>query len=259
MVISMSNGKRHIMESLNINMRYDGRKLEEYRPVSVEYNVVNSAEGSARVKIGGTEVIAGIKMSMDKPFSDTPDEGTLMVGVELLPMSNPEFELGPPGIQAVELARVVDRGIREAKAIDVKKMVVVAGEKVWGVSVDIVSINDEGNLFDACALAAIAALKVTRFPSYDGKKVDYDNYTDQKLHVVKTPVSATVVKIGDKLLVDPTTEEELMIDARLTVATDEKGEICAMQKGGATPLTLAEVDRMMQLAVAKCNELRKHL
>ena len=134
----MSNGKRHIMESLNINMRYDGRKLEEYRPVSVEYNVVNSAEGSARVKIGGTEVIAGIKMSMEKPFSDTPDEGTLMVGVELLPMSNPEFELGPPGIQAVELARVVDRGIREAKAIDVKKMVVVAGEKVWGVSVDMV-------------------------------------------------------------------------------------------------------------------------
>src|SRR3989344_3006 len=102
--------RSHIINLLNADTRLDGRKLTEYRkPIEVEHNVVKTAEGSARVKIGETEVMVGIKLEVGEPYPDTPDEGTIIVGAELLPLSNPEFELGPPGIQAIELARVVDR------------------------------------------------------------------------------------------------------------------------------------------------------
>ena len=112
--------KKHIIESLKKGVRHDRRKLDEFRKVEVEYGISKSAEGSARVKVGNTEVLAGVKLGIDKPYPDTPDEGCLMVGAELLPLSSPEFEAGPPGIESIEIARVVDRGIRESGTIDMK-------------------------------------------------------------------------------------------------------------------------------------------
>src|SRR3989338_3656326 len=236
--------REHIIKLLNTGIRLDGRKLTEYRkPIEVEQGVVKTAEGSARVKIGETDVMVGVKLEVGTPYPDTPDEGTIIVGAELLPLSNPEFELGPPGIQAVELARVVDRGIRESKAIDFKKLCIEEGNKVWLVVIDICTINDDGNLLDASSLAALAALKTVKFPKYDEKaeKVNYKEKTSKKLEVEKEPIAITVTKIGGKLIVDPTTEEEKVLDARLTVITEKDGTLCALQKGGDAPLTSDEV------------------
>ena len=174
--------RSHIISLLNADTRLDGRKLAEYRkPIEVEYTVVKTAEGSARVKIGDTEVIVGIKMEVGEPYPDTPNEGSIMVGAELLPLSNPDFELGPPGIQAIELARVVYRGIRESKAVDFKKLCIEPGKKMWMIIIDICALNDAGNLLDASSLAALAALKDTKYPSFDGEKVDYKAKTRKKL------------------------------------------------------------------------------
>lgn len=252
--------RSHIISLLNADTRLDGRKLSEYRgPIEIEYGVVKTAEGSARVKIGGTEIIVGVKMEVGEPYPDTPNEGTIIVGAELLPMSNPDFELGPPGIQAIELARVVDRGIRESKAIDFKKLCIEKGEKIWMVVIDICPINDEGNLFDASSLAALAALKDTKYPEFDGEKVDYKTKTDKNLQLEKIPIAVTVIKIGGKFIVDPDTEEEKAVDARLTVSSIEDGTLCALQKGGDFPLTVEDIDKMLDIGIEKGNELRKCL
>src|SRR3989338_9244066 len=164
--------RKHIIGLLKAGTRLDGRKLNDYRkPIQIDYGVVMTANGSARVKIGDTEVIAGIKLEVGTPYPDNPDEGTIIVGAELLPLSSPDFELGPPGIQAVELARVVDRGIRESKCLDFKKLCIEEGEKAWMIIVDICTINDAGNLLDASSLAAIAALRNTTFPEYKDDKI----------------------------------------------------------------------------------------
>lgn len=250
----------YVHKLLNNNDRIDGRKLEEYRkPITIETGVSKTAEGSALVTIGDTKVMAGVTMELSTPYSDSPNEGTLMINVELLSMSSPVFEPGPPSIQAIELARVIDRGIRESHSIDVKKLCVTPGEKVWTVIVDICSINDAGNLFDAGALAAIAAIKDVRMPAIKDNAVDYKTKTDEKIPLEHTPLSCTVLKIGDKLIVDPLTEEEDSADARLTVATNEKNQLCALQKGGEMPFTVDEVDKIVKLAVAKTKELRKYL
>ncbi len=252
--------KNHIISLLSTSTRLDGRKLTEYRsPIEVEYGVIKTAEGSARVKIGETEVIVGIKMEVGEPYPDTPDEGTIIVGAELLPLSNPEFELGPPGIQAIELARVVDRGIRESKAVNFKKLCVEEGKKVWILLIDVCSLNDAGNLFDASSLAALAALKNTRFPGFDGEKVNYKDKTEKKLPLEKMPAAITVIKIGGKFIVDPDIDEEKVIDSRLTVSSIEDGTLCALQKGGDCPLTAEDISTMLTIGIEKGKELRNLL
>lgn len=253
--------KKHVVELLKKDKRMDGRKALEYRqPITVKYGIADTAEGSAEVQIGDTIVQAGIKLSIGEPYPDTPDEGCLMVGEELLPMSNPEFELGPPGIQAIELGRVADRGIRESKAIDTKKLCITAGEKVWIISIDICPINDSGNLFDASTLATIAALKDTKLPKVneDGS-VEYMELTDEKLPLQKIPIAVTVRKIGEKFIVDPVPEEEIATDARLTVTTDETGTIVSLQKGDDEALSIDEITQMIDIASDKSKELRKAL
>ena len=250
----------HIISLLEKDMREDGRKLLDYRkPIAIEYGVSSkSAEGSARVKIGETEVVAGVKLEVGEPFPDTPNEGVLIVGVELLPLSNPEFESGPPGINAIELSRIIDRGIRESSAIDLSKLCIKEGEKVWCVFLDIYPINDSGNLFDTCALAALAALKDAKFPEYDTKKgkINYEKRTNKSLPLLKLPVMITVLKIKNKFLVDPDTNEWNSIDARLSVTTTEDGKICAMQKGCDSQLTIEDIDKMIDISIEKAKFLR---
>ena len=252
--------RSHIISLLEAGTRLDGRKPIDYRkPIEIEHGIVKTAEGSARVKIGETDVMVGVKLEVGEPYPDTPNEGTIIVGAELLPMSNPEFEPGPPGIQAIELARVVDRGIRESKALDFKKLCIEPGKKIWMVVIDICPINDAGNLFDASSLAALAALKNTAYPSFDGEKVDYKIKTTKKLELEKVPIAVTVARIGSKLIIDPDTEEEKVIDSRLTVSSIEDGTLCALQKGGDFPLTQEEVNKMLDLGIEKGKELRKYL
>ena len=249
--------RKHVAMLLESGKRLDGRSPLEYRkPVHIEYGFTKTAEGSAKVIVGETEVMVGIKMEVGEPYPDTPGEGTIIVGAELLPLSNPNFESGPPGIQAIELARVVDRGIRESKCMDFKKFCITEGEKVWLMLIDIVTLNDAGNLFDASALAAYAALQNAVFPKFDGEKIDYKEKTGKKLHLNNIPLSVTICKIGNNFLVDPTTEEEKVIDARLTVATIEDGTICALQKVGDYPLTQEDIEKMVDIGVEKTKELR---
>lgn len=254
--------KENIIQLAKSGKRQDGRSLVDYRePIEIETDISWTAEGSARVKIGRTEVMAGVKMSLEKPYNDTPDQGGITVNAELLPLSSDEYESGPPAIKAVELARVTDRGIREAKAIDMRKLCIVPGEKAWFVTVDIITINDDGNLFDVSGLAVLAALKSARFPVVDEETgtIDYKHKTDKAIPLDKEPLPVTVYKVGGQLLVDPSREEEEVYDARLTIASDHHGTISAMQKGGSMPLSLDDVSKMTQLAIEKANFLRNRL
>jgi len=242
-------------------MREDGRGVFDYRPIEIEVNPIPRANGSARVKIGATEVLVGVKMDVAKPFPDTPDEGVLMVNAELSPLANPEFESGPPGPAAVELARVVDRGIRESHAIDVEKLCIVPKEKVWMIFVDIYPMNDDGNLLDAAALAAMIALKKAVIPKYDEKEgqVLHKELTKEKLPMKALPMLTTFGKINGSIFVDPTRREEKALDSRLSIATLEDGTVSAMQKGGFGTFTQKEIAELLELSAEKGKELRKFL
>ncbi len=255
--------KEHIHSLLEKGVRQDGRKLLDYRKdVSVEYGISpKSAEGSARVKIGETEVVAGVKLGVGEPYPDQQDSGSIMVGAELSPIAGDRFETGPPSIESIEISRVVDRGIRESGAFDFKKLCVKKGELVWQVFVDLYPINDAGNLRDACSLAALAALKDAKFPELDKATgtVDYKKKTKTGMPLTDDPIEVTVVKINEDFLVDPTVEEEEYLDSRLTVAFLKDGTICAMQKGGQGALSTEDINKMVDIASDNVKILRKAL
>ncbi|MEM3567707.1 MAG: exosome complex protein Rrp42 [Thermoplasmata archaeon] len=174
--------------------RIDGRKHDEYREIEIKKNVIASAEGSAQVSIGNTSVLVGVKVELGEPFPDTPNVGVLTTNAELIPLASPTFEPGPPNEEGIELARVVDRGLREGQVIDLEKLCVTPGEKVWIIFVDIHVLDYDGNLFDTAYLASLAALTCTRIPaSAHGLGEDFP------LPIKGLPIECTVVKIKNAL------------------------------------------------------------
>ena len=232
--------------------RIDARTLNQFREVSVEVGPIKSAQGSALVKVGKTQVMAGIKVEHAEPFADKPDSGMLIVNAELLPLASPTFEPGRPDENAIELARVVDRGIRESNAIDLDKLVIKSGEDVWAVFIDIYVLDHDGNLIDASALAAIAAL-------LNAKPPEDEAWTLPEFPIQKKPVAVTVAKINNKLIIDPCLDEEGVMDARISIATIEDGSICAMQKGGIGCFSREELEQAYELARTEGAELRAKL
>jgi len=234
--------KDRIIQYLGEGKRFDGRKANDYREVIIERGVAKNADGSARVKIGNTEVLVGVKMTVGEPYPDSADEGNLMVSAELRPISSPRFENGPPKFNSIEIGRVTDRVLRESHFIDLKKLCIKEGEKVWTLFVDIYAINDDGNLFDAAGIGAVAALKDVKIPKYDEaeNKILWGEYTGEKLSLTKEiPLSLTMYKIGKHFIVDPTREEEDAIDARITIGGHDS-TINSMQKGESGSLTMEE-------------------
>jgi exosome complex component RRP42 len=254
--------KERLKEFLSEDKRFDGRKLLDFRDIVIETGISKNAEGSAKVKIGDTEVVAGVKIDVTEPYPDHEDEGTLITTVELLPLSSPEFESGPPRIEAIEIARIVDRGVRESGFIDFKKLCIKEGEKVYGIFLDIYSLNSNGNLIDAACLAAVAALRTAKMPKYDAKleKVKYGELTSKDVPLEKNmPLTITFHKIGEKILVDPISEEEKASEARLSIALSEDKEVLinAVQKGEAGVFSEEEAGKIIDLAAEKFKEYKK--
>ena len=251
--------KKRITELLTNGKRSDGRGLTEYRKIQLESGVIERAEGSARIRLGKTEVMVGIKIGTGAPFPDVPDKGVLTVNAELVPLASPSFEPGPPGEDAVELARVVDRGIRESKTMDLEKLCVDAGKLVFVVFIDLYVLNHDGNLIDASTIAALAALINTKMFKYtveEGEIVKKPGYTP--LPIVNYPISVTFAKIGAKLVLDTGLDEEQVMDARLTITMDKNGDIVAIQKGGGSGyFTKEEISDATKIALEKTAELRK--
>ena len=234
--------------------RVDGRKFDEFRKISIETNVVNKAEGSARVKIGNTQVLAGIKMDVGEPYPDSPESGVLTTAAELIPLASPDFESGPPQEDAIELARVVDRGVRESEVIELSKLCIEPGEKVWIVFLDIHILDYDGNLFDAASLASLGALSTAIVPASR-----FELGEDYPLPIKEPPISCTSVKFDNYVVIDPSLDEEEIADVRLTVATDNNGDIRAMQKGLNGSFTKEEIQKVIKASLDNGREIRNQL
>ncbi len=265
----MSNGevmagimRDHILALLKEGKRIDDRGLEEYRDLEVRTGVIQKAEGSAWVKLGNTQVLVGVKVDMGEPFPDLPDRGVITTNVELVPLASPGFEPGPPDENAIELARVVDRGIRESQAVELEKLVIVPGKLVRVVFVDVHVLDHDGNLLDASGIGAIAALLSTKIP-----KIEYNEETDEvqvldeyePLPVKRVPVPVTFAKMGATLLVDPNLDEERVMDGRITVTTDENGMISSVQKGEGGSFKLEEVMYAIDVAIKTSAGIREKI
>jgi exosome complex component RRP42 len=252
--------KQQMWEAISKGKRLDGRNLDDIRPLEIELDIIKKANGSAKVKLGNSEVIAGVKIETGEPFEGLENKGALIVSAEVLPTASPYIEPGPPDEETVELARVVDRGIRESEMIDLDKLVLVPGKIVYTIFVDCSVINADGNLFDATSYAVVLALassKVPIFEMQDGKVVHTGNNQDPPITTI--PISITAIRIGEAVILDPTSEEEACMNARITITTNSNGDYTAIQKGSTGAFTVEQIKKAAETARIKGEEVRGKL
>jgi exosome complex component RRP42 len=249
--------KQQMWESISKGKRLDGRDLDQIRPIEIEVGLIKKANGSARVKLGNTEVVAGVKVETGEPFEGLENKGALILSAEVLPTASPYVEPGPPDEETVELARVVDRGIRESEMLDLTKLVLISGEIVYVIFVDCSVINADGNLFDATSYAVVSALLDSKLPVFEirDRKV-FDTGEKQDPPITTLPVSITAVRIGDSIVLDPTAEEEACMDSRITITTNSDHNLAAIQKGSTGAFTVDQLKRAAATARIKGEEIR---
>jgi exosome complex component RRP42 len=251
--------REQILEQYSQGRRADGRGLGDYRELRIQVGTMIKANGSATVDLGDTRVVAGVKVAVGTPFPDTPDEGLLIVGAEVLPIASAYVEPGPPDEDSIELARVVDRGVRESHMVDMHQMVIEEGKKVYSVFVDVTVVNVDGNLLDATSYAVVSALASAKYKKMtlkEDKVVELEEMSSLPIQTI--PVSITTSKAGDFLLMDPTTEEEAVQEARLTFAI-ANGQACAAQKGGQGSFSPEQVLKALDTALLKSKEIEARI
>ena len=244
--------RAHLSELAGKNARIDGRSQWEGRNLEIEHSVLPRAEGSARVRMGDTIVLAGVKFQIMQPYPDRPNQGGLMCSADVRPIAGRNWEAGPPSPEAIELGRVVDRGIRESGCIDVDSLCIIPGEKAWQVVLDLFAVSDDGNLFDAFALAGIAALRNAIVPAER-----FEVGEDYPLSVSKTPIMCSYHKVGGRFVYDACSREELGGDERIHITLGDDDNVHSLQKGLKGIFSPEEFAEIMTNAQERTKELRK--
>jgi len=249
-----------ILNVLSKGFHIDKRPLYSYRNIEIVKNVAPNADSSVLVKLGHTQVLAGIKLEIGQPFPDNPDEGVLIVNAEYVPAASPSFEPGPPDENAIELARVIDRSLREPRVVALDKLAIIPGKKVWVIWLDIYILDHDGNLTDASMIGAMLALAQLKLPRVDVDPNTGEVKIDKSQRETPLPLNryvatVTVYKIEDILLIDPTAEEEALATASITMAITEEGNIGGIQKRGLGYFEEKEFDRIVEISLSKGKEL----
>ncbi|KAF3337710.1 protein RRP45A-like protein [Carex littledalei] len=256
------NEKQFIEEALRSEIRVDGRRLYDYRRLTIKFG---REDGSSEVQLGETHVMGYVTGQLVQPYRDRSNEGTLAIFTEFSPMADPSFEPGRPGESAIELGRVVDRGLRESRAVDMESLCVVAGKSVWAIRVDLHIIDNGGNLIDAANIAALAALSTFRRPECsvgggDSQEIivhDPEERDPIALTIHHFPIAVTFAFFseGNTLVIDPTYKEEAVMGGRMTVTMNSNGDVCAIQKAGGDGILSSDVVRCLRIASLKAAEM----
>lgn len=96
------------------------------------------------------------------PRTDIPDHGYIVPNVELSPLCSSKFRPGPPSEQAQVLSKSIDIILSHSRALDLKDLCICKNKLIWVLYCDILCLNYNGSIVDACIGAVIAALKTCK-------------------------------------------------------------------------------------------------
>lgn len=256
------NEKKFIQTGLLSDLRVDGRSPFDYRRLAIKFG---REDGSSQVQLGQTHVVGFVTSQLVQPYRDRPNEGTLSIYTEFSPMADPSFEAGRPTESAVELGRVIDRGLRESRAVDMESLCVIAGKLVWAIRVDLHIIDNGGNLVDAANIAALAALLTFKRPECtlsgkDGQEVivhppEVREPLPLIIHHLPIAVSFGFFSNENIVAIDPTHNEEAVMEGRLTATLNTNGDVCAIQKAGGDGVTHSIIMQCLRIASVKAADI----
>lgn len=258
----------------------------DMRPVELQLGVIAQAAGSARLHLGATDVIVGVKVEVGPPAPSAPDQGRLQVSVEFSPCASPEYQ-GKSGETSGEtIAAAIEASLRPsggskgtkpgpgpgsakgagaasststssvASGLDLRQLCILAGKTVWWLSVDALVLNDDGNVLTAISAATLAALRDTRVPKVevvtDGgeEEIELDDSPGAawRLDVGAVPLVLSVSQVGSRCVVDLTAAEERCCSSAAHVAVNAKGKVCGVSTEGRGGAEAATLLMMLETA-----------
>jgi hypothetical protein len=164
-----------------------------------------------------------------------------VVEVHLGPLCSPKFRIGRATESSVTLSQGLTNALVNSGALALDDLSIVAAESAWVIYADIVCLNHDGNLHDACLLALVQSLHNMRIPETEGAEeeslntarngtrasdpeesgaaptevfISDTNFRRLKLRHLLT--STTFAVLDQQLLADPTAAEEELAAAHLT-------------------------------------------
>ncbi|OAY68361.1 Exosome complex component RRP43 [Ananas comosus] len=257
--------ERHLRESV----RLDARPLASPRDTSVALGLVGSADGSALVKFGDTTMVAAIKLEVMTPPAESSDEGSVAVDFYMPPICSPTVRPGRSAEVAPVISKQLSDVIMSSGMINLKDLCLINGKASWIAYLDIYCLNADGSLFDAALVSAVAAFthciddgRVVTVPGeLEGKtKLPLVNKDKRKLMLNNVPFSLTCGLHKEHILVDPTAEEESIIETFVTVVLDTLGRVVSVYKPGGSVLAYTSIlKECITLAKRRAQQLRNIL
>ena len=185
-------------------------------------------------------------------------------------MASPFFQANQKTPQSNEIARIIERCIKDTKCVDYETLCIIQKERVWALNVDIRVLNYDGNIIDAATLSAVASLLYFRRPdvSVTEDKVHIHSELEKNfipLRLSCIPITTTFAlfnhpqdvtfhrKSTSNLpsVMDPGLLEDLTCDGMLTIAATPEQEILCINATGSEGYTADFVLDQCQLAVKR--------
>eukprot|EP01132_Coremiostelium_polycephalum_P002139 gene2139-2637_t len=217
--------------------------------------------GSVEVQLGRTRVYTAITSEIVEPKPERPNEGFYLFNTDISPMSNVTIDPNRPNPLEGEISRIIEKGLKESKAIDTESLCIVSGYKVWSIKINIHVLDDCGNLLDCSSISVITALLHFRKPDITviGNEATIHSLEDREpvpLSIHHSPISITFGFFPDGVMVvDPEKREEAVMDGKLSLLVNIHKEICGVSKGGGTSTTVDQVIKCSKIAVIKSAEI----
>ncbi|XP_055509147.1 exosome complex component RRP42 [Leucoraja erinacea] len=254
--VVLSEAERvYAMHGVQDDLRIDGRGCEDYRHIEIETDVVSNTSGSARMKIGHTDILVGVKAEMGMPKLERPNEGFLEFFVDCSANATPQFEGRGGDDLGTEITNTLYRMFDNSSSLELAALCITPRDHCWVLYVDVLLLECGGNLFDAVSIAVKAALHNTRIPKVsvleddEGSKeieLSDDPYDCIRLNVDNVPCIITLSKVGHRHVVDATAQEERCSMASVLVSVTHRGTLTCLRKVGVGSLDPASVFEMME-------------
>ncbi|XP_059060186.1 exosome complex component RRP43-like [Achroia grisella] len=259
--------QKYFNDYVSRNIRPDGRQFNEQRNIKLNLNSLDTADASSVVKCGNTTIVCGIKLELATPKAEEPNQGFIVTNVELPALCSTKNKPGPPSDHAQVTNYLVSDIINNSKSVDLKDLCIVPDKLAWVLYCDIVCLDNDGSLVDACIIAMMASLKTLTLPTvtYDSEtaeiSVDENNRTPLKVHGIPVATSFVVYKTSDsdKLLMDPSAYEEDTCGGNGAnfIVCCKNGLLCGTQKFGGSNPSVECQDEALKIAKHRAKLVEK--
>eukprot|EP01038_Epipyxis_sp_PR26KG_P005484 gene5484-7593_t len=256
--------KVYIREGCSLDIRSDGRGLNDFRPISIENNVFPHVHGSARVQIGeDSDIICAIKLEVGEPLDTLPDQGTIEVYVDISQSCRIQCDERVLSTNAAQIAENLQKILISSNAIDLTQFCIIPSKYCWVIHIDLLILKMDGDPTDISSIASLVALDCLKVPKVElsvgesGTMEDFSISGDlshsSRLKVNNVPVCVTLSKIGSSFVVDSNSSEQACADCILCIAIDSNGKCCGLTYIKSGSLKVNE----LSLAIAQAQSTAK--